>query len=203
MQKTVLTLNRPIYVGMTILDLSKTLMYDFFYNHLRVKYGEDVKLCMTDTDSFLVEIKTKDLYKDMQKDKHLYDLSNFQPEHFLHDAVNKKVLGKFKDECPLHPPKEFIGLKPKMYSLNLGVSEKKVAKGVNRAIIKRQLKHALYKTCLFDQKNMSHTMVRIQSVKHQLQTVNVNKISLSPFDDKKYFISKVENLARGHFKIHL
>ena len=76
---------------------------------------------MTDTDSCLVEIKTKDLYKDMQTDEHLYDLSNFQPELFFNDAVNKKVFGKFKDECPINPAKEFIGLKPKMYGLNLGL----------------------------------------------------------------------------------
>ena len=76
-QKTVLTLNRPIYVGMTILDLSKTLMYDFYYNHLKANYGDDVKLCMTDTDSFLLEIATDNFYKDMAKHSDLFDTSNY------------------------------------------------------------------------------------------------------------------------------
>ena len=110
---------------MTILDLSKTLMYDFYYNHLKANYGDDVKLCMTDTDSFLLEIATDDFYKDMAKHSDLFDTSNYPTDHFLFSNANKKVLGKFKDECPGNPPIEYIGLKPKMYSLDLGPKEKK------------------------------------------------------------------------------
>ena len=200
-QKTVLTLNRPIYVGMTILDLSKTLMYDFYYNHLKANYGDGVKLCMTDTDSFLLEIATDDFYKDMAKHSDLFDTSNYPTDHFLFSNANKKVLGKFKDECPGNPPIEYIGLKPKMYSLDLGPKEKKVAKGVNRSVIRRQLKHRMYKDCLFKKRLYAHRMMRIQSDEHQLSTYGINKISLNPFDDKKYFLSETNNLAHGHFRI--
>ena len=109
---------------MSILDISKAHMYYFFYNHLKPKYGENMKLNFTDTYSFCLEIQTPDVYKDMQDDKDLFDFSNFHPDHFLFSNVNKKVLGKFKGECPINPPKEFIGLKPKMYSLDLGNEEK-------------------------------------------------------------------------------
>ena len=192
-QKTVLTLNRPIYVGMTILDLSKTLMYDFYYNHLKANYGDGVKLCMTDTDSFLLEITNGDFYKDMAKHSNLFDTSNYPTHHFLFSNVNKKVLGKFKDECPGKPPKEYVGLKPKMYSLGMGGIEKKVAKGVNRSVIKHQLKHQMYKDSLFNKKLLVHSMHQIRSEKHQLQTLKINKISLSPYDDKRYFISEFEH----------
>ena len=200
-RKHILQLNRPIYVGMSILDISKAHMYDFFYNYLKPKYGHKLKLNFTDTDSFCLEIQTPDAYKDMQEDEHLFDLSNFPTGHFLHNTTNKKVLGKFKDECPENPPKEFIGLKPKMYSIDLGAGEKKVAKGVNRSVIKRQLRHALYRTCLYDGTKMSHTMVRIRSSKHQLNTIKVNKISLSAFDDKRYFLSETESYSHGHYNI--
>ena len=89
-------------------------------------YGDNVKLCMTDTDSFLVEVTARDIYEDMGKFRHMFDTSNYPLNHPLYSEVNKKVLGKFKDECPANPPKEYVGLKPKMYSLDLGVKEKKL-----------------------------------------------------------------------------
>ena len=188
---------------MAILDISKTVMYNFHYNHIKPLYGEDASLLFTDTDSLCYQIENHDVYADMAEHRHLFDTSNFPTDHFLFSNKNKKVPGTFKDECPNNPPREFIGLKPKMYSLDLGVDEKKVAKGVVRSVIRKQLKHSLYKACLLDKKILMHTMHQIRSVKHQLQTLKMNKISLSPFDDKKYFISEVENLAHGHFKIPL
>ena len=101
-RKTVLTLNRPAYVGMAILDLSKMLMYDFYYNHLKKMYEGNVELCMTDTDSFLVKVTTKDIYEDMGKFKNMFDTSNYPPNHPLFSEVIKEV-----------PPEEYVGLKPK------------------------------------------------------------------------------------------
>ena len=199
--KPTLTLNRPIYAGMAILDLSKTLMYDFHYNHIKTLYGDRAKLLLTDTDSLCYEIETPDIYADMAKYIHLFDTSNFQTDHPLHSNHNKKVIGKFKDECPEHPPREFVGLKPKMYSIDLGLTEKKVAKGVMRSVIKCQLRHSLYKQSLFEGKAFSHSGHHIRSISHKVNTLKINKISLTPFDDKKYFINERENLAHGHYKI--
>ena len=202
MIKTSLVLNRPIYVGMSILDISKTIMYDFHYNYIKKKYGENSKLLLTDTDSLCYQIQTSDIYLDMQNDLHLFDTSNYPQDHFLFSNMNKKVLGKFKDELAGSPALETIGLKAKMYSIDLGTSQKKVAKCVNKSVIKRVLDHSHYKQVLFEQKSMLHQMYRIQSHKHQVSTLKINKLSLSPFDDKRYFLNETESYAHGHFKIN-
>ena len=83
MYKDKLLLNRPIFVGMSILDLSKHLMYDYYYNDLKKQYGDACHLLYTDTDSLLLHIKTDDVYKDMQCNANLYDTSNFDKNHYL------------------------------------------------------------------------------------------------------------------------
>ena len=111
--KETLTLNRPAYVGMCILDLSKTLMYDFHYNYIKSKYGDKAKLLFTDTDSLTYEIKTKDVYQDFLNDKDRFDNSDYQENSPYFDKTNKKVIGKFKDETCGIPITEFIGLRSK------------------------------------------------------------------------------------------
>ena len=101
MKKTKLTFNKPVYLGMCILDLSKTLMYDFHYNYIMQKYGDKAKLLFTDTDSLMYEIQTEDFYKDISKDvKDRFDTSEYPPNHpsGIPSGLNKKVLGMFKDE---------------------------------------------------------------------------------------------------------
>jgi len=133
MRKSKLLLNKPVYVGMTILDNSKILMYDFFYNELKKQYGGKCELLYTDTDSLLLEIETEDFYKDMEEKKDQYDTSDYLKEHPLHSNTNKKVLGKMKDECAGTPIAEVVCLRPKMYSI-LRADEKNIkkAKGVKR-----------------------------------------------------------------------
>ena len=177
-------------------------MYNFHYNYVKKKYGENSKLLLTDTDSLCYQIQTSDIYLDMQNDLHLFDTSNYPQDHFLFSNMNKKVLGKFKDELAGSPALETIGLKAKMYSIDLGTSQKKVAKGVNKSVIKRVLDHSHYKQVLFEQKSMLHQMYQIQSHKHQVSTLKINKLSLSPFDDKRYFLNETESYAHGHFKIN-
>ena len=152
MRKTKLYLNRPIYVGFTILDLSKVLMYDFHYNYIKHKYNSNAKLLFTDTDSLCYEIATDDVYEDMLQDISLFDTSEYNKDHPLYSAANKKVLGKMKDETHGVAIEEFVGLRPKMYSIiyteqNKSV-EKKTAKGIKKSVTKRQLRHASYKECL-------------------------------------------------------
>ena len=91
-------LNKPIYVGMSVLDLSKHLMYDFYYNTLKARYGDKIRLLYTDTDSLIVKVDTDDLYKDMLESAAIYDTSNYSPDHPLYSDENKKIIGKFKDE---------------------------------------------------------------------------------------------------------
>ena len=113
MRKRRLLFNKPVYLGMCILDLSKTLMYDFHYNYIKQKYKDKAKLLFTDTDSLMYEIETKDFYKDISTDvKRRFDTSDYPPDHPLGipSGFNKKVLGMFKDEVGGKVIDEFVGL---------------------------------------------------------------------------------------------
>ena len=114
--KETLTLNRPAYVGMCILDLSKTLMYDFHYNYIKNNYGDKARLLFTDTDSLTYEIEAEDVYQDFWNDKDKFDNSDYPESSQYFDKANKKVIGKFKDEAAGVPICEFVGLRFKMYS---------------------------------------------------------------------------------------
>ncbi|KFM68525.1 hypothetical protein X975_13710, partial [Stegodyphus mimosarum] len=117
--KNCVSLNRPIYVGFVILELSKYHMYNFHYNHIKKQYGERAKLLFTDTDSLTYEILTEDVYRDMSFHMHLYDMSDYPKTHALYSISNKKKIGCFKDEMSSKAILEFIGLRAKMYSLLL------------------------------------------------------------------------------------
>ena len=108
--KEILTLDRPAYVGMCIIDLSKTLMYDFHYNYVKSRYNNKAKLLFTDTDSLCYEIEAKDIYKELWEDKQLFDNSDYPQDSPYFSAKNKKVIGKFKDQAAGMPIREFIGL---------------------------------------------------------------------------------------------
>ena len=185
--KETLTLNRPAYVGMCILDLSKTLMYDFHYNYIKQKYGSKAKLLFTDTDSLTYEIEAKDVYQDFFKDKDKFDNSDYNKDSKYYFDNNKKVIGKFKDEAAGVPVVEFVGLRSKMYSyVKDDQKGGKTAKGIKKNIIKKDITHENYKDTLFNNKQMNHKMKTIRSENHKLCSYEINKVSLSCFDDKRY-----------------
>lgn len=196
-------LNRPIYAGFTILELSKTFMYDFHYNYVKRKYPTNSKLLFTDTDSLAYEIFTDDVYKDMLDDIHLFDTSNFQSNHFLFSKTNMKVLGKMKDELDGRIVREFVGLRSKMYSfLEENLRCKKVAKGVLKATLQKQIKHTDYKESLFSKTIAKHQMVSIRSFNHEIFTINQRKTTLSCYDDKRFILPDgINTLAYGHRSI--
>ena len=113
-----LLMDKPLYVGMSILELSKLLMYDFHYNYILPKYP-DAKLLFTDTDYLCYHIRTEDIYSGFFADRELFDNSDYPSDSKFYFSENKKVIGKFKDETAGVPIREFIGLKSKMYSLSL------------------------------------------------------------------------------------
>jgi hypothetical protein len=115
--KAVVILNKPIYTGFCVLDLSKLLMFDFHYNVMRAKYGDRARLLFTDTDSLCYSIRTLDFYQDMGSMLELFDTSEYPTDHPQYSCMNAKVLGKMKDECFSVPAIEFVGLRSKMYSL--------------------------------------------------------------------------------------
>ena len=201
--KETLTLNRPAYVGMCILDLSKTLMYDFHYNYIKKNYGEKAKLLFTDTDSLTYEIEAEDVYQDFWNDKDKFDNSDYPNKSPYFDNTNKKVIGKFKDEAAGIPICEFVGLRSKMYSY-IKDNEKggKTAKGIKKNIIKNNITHLNYKDTLFKSEQMMHKMKTIRSDKHQIGSYEINKVSLSCFDDKRYIHKDgITSHAYGHKNI--
>ena len=126
LKKTSITLNKPIYLGFCILDISKALMYDFHYNVMKKKYGSKIQLCLTDTDSFLYDIETEDACLDMTENMEIFDTSNYPKDHFLFNLENKKVLGKIKDETAGVPPLSLVGLRSKMYSFKVSEETEKI-----------------------------------------------------------------------------
>ena len=201
--KETLTLNRPAYVGMCILDLSKTLMYDFHYNYIKKKYGDKAKLLFTDTDSLTYEIEAEDVYQDFFNDKDKFDNSDYPESSPYFDKTNKKVIGVFKDEASSIPIIEFVGLRSKMYSYMKDNDQVgKTAKGIKKNIIKKDITHENYKQTLFENKQMHHKMKTIRSQNHELGSYEINKVSLSCFDDKRYIHNNgVTSYAYGHYKI--
>ena len=201
--KETLTLNRPAFVGMCILDLSKTLMYNFHYNYIKNKYGNKAKLLFTDTDSLTYEIEAKDVYRDFWNDKDRFDNSDYPESSPYFNKTNKKVIGKFKDEACGIPIKEFVGLRSKMYSyVKDNKKEARTAKGIKKVVINNNIKHEDYKNVLLENRQIQHTMKTIRSSKHQLGSYEINKISLSCFDDKRYIlINGKQSLAYGHYLI--
>ena len=201
--KETLTMNRPAYIGMCILDLSKTLMYDFHYNYIKQNYGNKAKLLFTDTDSLTYEIETTDAYLDFWNDKDKFDNSDYPENSPYFNKTNKKVIGKFKDEAAGVPIVEFVGLRSKMYSYIKDNDEGgKTAKGIKKNIITKNIKHEDYKEVLFNNKQMHHTMKTIRSNNHQLGSFELNKISLSCFDDKRFIHENgITTSSYGHYKI--
>ena len=185
--KPILLLNEPIYVGFSVLELSKLLMYDFPYNYFKGKY--DARLLFTDTDSLVYEIiGVDDIYEKIHLDKHLFDFSNYPKDLKFHDATNVQVIGKMKDEMCGKIVSEFAGLKSKMHSLITVDDVAKIrAKGINT-----KLKHGEFIDVLDNKKILRHNMKRIQSKRHRLGTYIVSKVSLSCFDDKRYILDDGE-----------
>ena len=187
-------------MGMCILDLSKTLMYDFHYNYIKNKYGDRAKLLFTDTDSLTYKIEAEYVYKDFWNDKDMFDNSDYSENSPYYCKANKKVIGKFKDEACGIPITKFVGLRSKMYSY---VKENDVsartAKGIKKNVIKNDLKHEDYKSMLLNSEQLHHKMKTIRSQKHQLRSYELNKVSLSCFDD--IHDNGISSHAYGHYKI--
>ena len=187
MKKTKIKMNKPIYLGLSILEISKILMYEFWYDYMKPKYGDSVKLCYMDTDSFIMYIKTEDFYKDIANDvEKRFDTSNYEVDRPLPTGKNKKVIGLMKDKLGGKIITEFVALRPKTYSyLTDDCKEDKKAKGTKKFVTKRELKFNNYKDCVLNDKVVLKSEQRFKSERHDVYTENVNKIALSYNDDKR------------------
>ena len=173
MNKTKAKMNKFInYLGLSILEISKILMYEFWYDYMKPKYSDNVKLCYMDTDSFIMNIKTEDFYKDIANDvEKRFDTSSYELNIPLPEGKNKKVIRLMKDELGGKIITEFVTLRPKTYSyLKDDGKEDKNAKGTKKCVIKRIVKFDDYKDCLLKDEVILKSQQRFISKKHDVYT---------------------------------
>jgi len=207
MCKKEVKLNKPIFIGQTVLDESKLVMQNFHYNFMLKKIErKNIDLLFTDTDSLCYHIKNVDPYEMIKENKDYFDLSAYPKDHELYDSKNKKVIAKFKDEAvdgSFRVISEFVGLRSKLYSyLTDDNKEHKKCKGVKKSVVDKQINLSDYTHTLFskDPKIIQQNVFR--SYKHQLFTEKVSKVALSANDDKTFILdNNVETLTFGHYKI--
>ena len=187
MKKTKVKMNKPIYLGLSILGISKTLMYEFWYDYMKPKYNDNVKLRYMGTGSFIINIKTNDFYEDIASDiENRFDTSNYEVKRPLPTGGNIIT--------------EFVTLKPKRYSfLTDDGKEDKKAKGTKKCVIKKMIKFNDYKKCLLNDEVILKSQQRFISKKHDVYTENINKIALSNNDDKRIVSSnKISSYPYGY-----
>ncbi|XP_043269138.1 uncharacterized protein [Venturia canescens] len=193
--------NKPIYVGMSILDISKTCLYEFHHEFMSPIYQNKCKILYTDTDSLIYHIECDDVYNDMKNNLNKYDTSDYPIDNKYNiPLVNKKVPGLMKDENNGAIMTEFVGLRSKMYATRvLGKNDVKKAKGVSSNVVARTITFDDYTKCLNEEIEMKRTQASIRSTLHNVYTIKETKIALSPHDDKRYIIpGTVNTLPWGH-----
>ena len=145
---------------------------------------------------------SSDVYKDMKECSWMYDTSNYPNDHPLYDNRNKKALGKMKDECGGRVINEVIAVRPKMYSVEVGEKNVRKAKGVKKCVIEKEITHEHYKEALLERKQFMHKMKILRSEGHEMYGMCMNKISISPFDTKRWIAEDgIHTAAYGHFRL--
>lgn len=198
--------DKPIYLGFSILEISKWLMYDFLYDFLKPKFGAAVTAAYMDTDSFILEFCGVNPFEKLSREEieDRFDTSNMSDDNVYGlPIVNKKVLGMMKDENSGRIMTEFVGLRSKMYAIKVedGRVTKK-SKGVQRSVLKKY-NIDNYKDCLFNRKTYCDEMITFTSKKHTIFTSKINKITLNCDDDKRMIQSDgINTYAWGHKNIN-
>lgn len=206
MNHTKILMDKPITVGMTVLDLSKVLMYDFFYNFLKPKYGNNIEMMYTDTDSFILNVKTDCFYTDMLADiDERYDTSDFAENNMYSiPRKNKKKPGFFKDELNGKIMTAFVGLRSKMYAFKCDGVETKKAKGVKKYVLRKNVQFSDFVDCIQQESVLVREQNSFRSKKHTVFSVRQAKIALSPFDDKRFVLAdNIHTLPWGHSDIFI
>jgi len=200
MRVTSVLYNKPLAVGVAVLDISKTFMYDFHYSFVQRRYGDKATLLFTDTDSLTYCIETADVYADMLEDLGRFDTSDYPRDHKCFSEVNKKVVLKMKDESNGVPIRAFVGLRAKMYCfLTADEKAEATAKGIARSEIAR-LKWSQYEAALFEGRRHEVSFSAIRSSDHEVATLRLRKTGLCAYDDKRYVVDGVRTLAHGHWR---
>ena len=191
-------MDKPIYLGFSVLELSKLHMYETYYDILQPYFGiENIQLHYLDTDSFVLSLKTKNIIQDLYKLREYFDFSNLNKDHELFSNINKKVLGKFKIETPKNIYiDEFVCLRSKAYSFkcNNKIENKNKLKGITKTQTKN-IKFNEYYKCLFGddyQKECENFVIR--ALNHEMFMQKVTKNSLSSFDEKRKYTNNIKSI---------
>ncbi len=209
MFKSDIEYNKPFYVGFCVLELAKLHMYDFHYNYMKQKFPGGLELMYTDTDSFVYHVTCDDIYNELIANNERFDTSNYPINNQYNiPLLNKKKLGAFKDENSGNMLIEFIGLRSKLYAMNIKDIEQnnehqiKKAKGVSRTAVTNQITYYDYKDCLRNNSTKYCDIYQFRSNLHNIYTQYSKKCALNAQDDKRYLIPNSYNtLAWGHYKI--
>ena len=180
MGKIKVVMNKPVYLEQAILDLSKIVMYEFHYDYMAPKYGKKLDLCYMDTDSLIYNIEMEDFYKDIVEDVPArFDTSGYNPDRLLPVGLNKKVIGLMKDKLGGEILTEFVTLRPKMYAYRKGSAESKKCKGIKKCTVRKTISFEDYKACLFGGGSSYRSQSMFRSLRHEVKTLEVNKLALS------------------------
>lgn len=206
LHKSELMFNKPLYIGMSILDISKLTMFNFHYGFMIPKMGlSNCKLLYTDTDSFIYDLKCDDVFKEIIKPNlNFFDTSDYPVDNVYNiSRVNKKVLGLMKDEVNGSIITHFVGLRSKMYTFKIqGGRVSKRAKGIKYDLVKNKLTFRDYFDCLKGGIQSRVTQRTIRSYSHNIFSIEQTKIALSPHDDKRHLLpNSFDTLPFGHYKI--
>ena len=211
-KKSKVYLNQPIFIGQAILDRSKVHMYKTYYDILKPKYGKGVEILYSDTDSMFLKITTDDLYDDMKK-MNIFDFSEMKNKKFYDEETKQNIqpenhykLGAFKCESKGLPIKKAIFLRSKMYLYEVEENDKikheKKSKGMSKNVVSNY-KYEDYHNSLYNNNIKTDYMSTIQSNNHVINALNLNKISLSPFDDKRYYLTDgVRSVPFGYYDVN-
>ena len=189
-------MDKPIYLGLSVLELSKLHMYETYYDKLQPYFGEEnIKLHYMDCDSFVLSIETQNEFNDLKNLEQLFDFSNLNKNHEQFSEKNKKVVGKFKIENPENIwIDEFVALRSKCYAFKCGDNSKNKLKGISKSY-SRDIKFDEYKKCL-DGGNFQEDCDNyiIGSFNHEMYLQRVKKSTLSIFDDKRCYINNIKSI---------
>ncbi|XP_026821725.1 LOW QUALITY PROTEIN: uncharacterized protein LOC113560165 [Rhopalosiphum maidis] len=199
LENKIITFDKPIYIEFAVLDISKTLIYDYHYNVLQKHYGENIKLMYTDIDSLVYQIMTVDFYEDLLENPNLMnrlDTTDLPPTHPCYTTAKKKVPGFFSDELKGHTMTEFCALRAKSYVFNIYMirvgGEKIKAKGIREHVVKNHMTMDEHRKYLFGEAGveMYKENVSIRSFKHQLMTIKTKKLTYNSYDDKRVVLDQ-------------
>ncbi|XP_018338849.1 PREDICTED: uncharacterized protein LOC108746526 [Trachymyrmex septentrionalis] len=208
LRKLEVKFNKPIYVGMCILDISKVCLYEFHHEYMLPLFHDKCKIMYTDTDSLIYSyrVECEDVYKTMKRDIARFDTSDY-PTDNAYDVplANKKVPGLMKDENNGAIMTEFVGLRAKMYAVRVdGKKDTKKVKGIKNNVVAQTITFDDYTRCLNEEIEMTRRQSCIRSKLHEVYTISESKIALSPYDDKQYVVPiSTKTLPWGHWRIPL